>query len=64
MPDQPRAADMDVSQVASKEGLNGAQIRAVLDVVGQRNDGLIDDEAAIELMVAVGMTRASAMRVL
>lgn len=62
-PDDLYSVPSDVADVASREGLNGAQIRAVLDVLQSRALEAIDRTAAVELLVAVGMNRHSAATV-
>lgn len=52
------------NEVAQKEGLNGAQIRAILDVMDNYTGGSISSESAIEMIIAVGVLRDSAERML
>lgn len=44
-------------------GLNGAQIRAVLDVLDNLRSGVTPPIVAVELLIAVGMTRERAQRI-
>jgi hypothetical protein len=54
--------DGSPQNLESTQGLNGAQIRAVLDVLEGLRLNRVPAEAALELLTAVGMDRGAAAR--
>lgn len=62
--DQAAAAGEPEAGVTTELTLDGAQITAVIEVLNQYKSGLLSDIAAEELLVAVGMQRASVRKML
>lgn len=57
----PAGADAGIPDVKT---LNGAQITAALEIINQMKLGSISEVAAVELMVAVGITRETAQTII
>jgi hypothetical protein len=54
------ATEAAPSNLESTQGLNGIQIKAALDILDALTAGRLTKEAAVELLVAMGMDRAAA----
>lgn len=55
-------ADGAPENIESTEGLNGAQIRAALDILDGVRGGSVAPAVAVELLIALGIDRARAER--
>lgn len=55
-------ADGAPENIESTEGLNGAQIRAALDILDGVRSGSVASAVAVELLIALGIDRARAER--